>query len=56
VACVSRASSRAGTLRAFEDPDIKAAMARQENIIDPSTPEAARQTFQCDQDRHARSV
>ena len=41
---------------AFNDPEVKAAMAKQENIIHPSTPEAAKQFFQSEQDRYANLV
>lgn len=41
---------------AFADPDVKAAMARQDNVINPSTPEAAAQFFKTEQERYARLV
>jgi tripartite-type tricarboxylate transporter receptor subunit TctC len=41
---------------AFADGDVRAAMARQENIINPSTPEAAAQTMKSEQERYARLV
>jgi tripartite-type tricarboxylate transporter receptor subunit TctC len=41
---------------AFAEPDVKAAMSRQENIINPSTPEAAAQTMKSEQERYARLV
>ena len=41
---------------AFADADVRAAMARQENIINPSTPEAAAQVMKSEQDRYARLV
>jgi tripartite-type tricarboxylate transporter receptor subunit TctC len=41
---------------AFADADVRAAMARQENVIDPSTPEAAAQTVRSEQERYARLV
>jgi tripartite-type tricarboxylate transporter receptor subunit TctC len=41
---------------AFADADVRAAMARQENIINPSTPEAAAQTMKSEQERYARLV
>jgi tripartite-type tricarboxylate transporter receptor subunit TctC len=41
---------------AFAMPEAKEAMAKQENVINPSTPEAAAQTFKSDQDRYARLV
>jgi tripartite-type tricarboxylate transporter receptor subunit TctC len=41
---------------AFADPEVKAAMARQDNFIDPTTPEAAMQFFKTEQERYARLV
>jgi len=41
---------------AFADADVRAAMAKQENIINPSTPEAAAQMMKSEQDRYARLV
>ncbi|HEV7574540.1 MAG TPA: tripartite tricarboxylate transporter substrate binding protein [Caldimonas sp.] len=41
---------------AFADPDVRAAMARQENLISPSTPEAAAQMLKSEQERYARLV
>ena len=41
---------------AFADPEVKAAMAKQDNFISPSTPEAAAQFFRAEQDRYARLV
>lgn len=41
---------------AFADPEVKAAMARQDNFINPSTPEAAAQFFRSEQERYARLV
>ena len=41
---------------AFNDADVKAAMARQDNVIDPTTPEAAAQFFRTEQERYARLV
>ena len=41
---------------AFADPEVKQAMARQDNVIHPSTPEAAAQFFRSEQDRYARLV
>jgi len=41
---------------AFADAEVRAAMARQENLINPSTPEAAAQTLKSEQDRYARLV
>ena len=37
-------------------PEVKAAMAKQDNIIRPSTPEAALQFFKTEQERYARLV
>lgn len=41
---------------AFNDPEVKAAMAKQDNFINPTTPEAAVQFFKSEQDRYARIV
>lgn len=41
---------------AFNDPEVKAAMARQENFINPSTPDAAAKFLKSEQDRYARLV
>jgi len=41
---------------AFNDPEVKAAMARQDNTIHPGTPEAAAQFFKTEQERYARLV
>jgi tripartite-type tricarboxylate transporter receptor subunit TctC len=41
---------------AFADADVRAAMAKQENVINPSTPEAAAQTMRSEQERYARLV
>nr|HET7859398.1 tripartite tricarboxylate transporter substrate binding protein [Caldimonas sp.] len=41
---------------AFADPDVRAAMARQENVIAPTTPEAAAQMLKSEQERYARLV
>jgi tripartite-type tricarboxylate transporter receptor subunit TctC len=41
---------------AFAMPEAKEAMARQENVINPSTPEAAAQFFRSEQERYARLV
>lgn len=41
---------------AFAEPDVRAAMAKQENVIAPSTPEAAAQTLKSEQERYARLV
>jgi tripartite-type tricarboxylate transporter receptor subunit TctC len=41
---------------AYNDPEVKAAMAKQDNFIAPTTPEAAAQFFKTEQDRYARLV
>lgn len=41
---------------AFADPEVKAAMAKQDNVISPSTPEAARQFLKAEQERFAHIV
>lgn len=41
---------------AYRDPEVVAAMARQENFIQPSSPEAAAQFFASEQERYARLV
>ena len=41
---------------AFQDPEVKAAMAKQDNFIDPSTPEAALKFFKSEQERYAKLV
>jgi len=41
---------------AFAEPDVRAAMARQENVIHPTTPEAAAQMLKSEQERYARLV
>ncbi|MBV9891897.1 MAG: tripartite tricarboxylate transporter substrate binding protein [Rhizobacter sp.] len=41
---------------AFADADVRAAMAKQENVIAPSTPEAAAQMLRSEQERYARLV
>jgi len=41
---------------AFNDPEVKAAMARQDNSISPGTPEAAVAFFKTEQERYARLV
>ncbi len=40
----------------FAMPEAREAMARQENVINPSTPEAAAQFFKTEQERYARLV
>lgn len=46
----------AAIVAAFAEPDVRAMMARQENVINPSTPEAAAQMMKSEQDRYARLV
>jgi tripartite-type tricarboxylate transporter receptor subunit TctC len=41
---------------AFNDPEVKAAMAKQDNFISPTSPEAAAQFFKTEQERYARLV
>jgi tripartite-type tricarboxylate transporter receptor subunit TctC len=41
---------------AFNDPEVKAAMARQDNVIAPTTPEAAAAFFKTEHARYARLV
>jgi tripartite-type tricarboxylate transporter receptor subunit TctC len=41
---------------AFNDAEVKAAMAKQDNFINPTTPEAAAQFFRAEQERYARLV
>jgi tripartite-type tricarboxylate transporter receptor subunit TctC len=41
---------------AFAAPDVKAAMAKQENLIHPSTPEAAAQFLKSEQERYAKLI
>jgi tripartite-type tricarboxylate transporter receptor subunit TctC len=41
---------------AFNDPEVKAAMARQNNVIDPSSPEAAAALLRSEQERYGRLV
>ena len=41
---------------AFNDPEVKAAMAKQDNVINPTTPEAAVQFLKTEQERYARIV
>jgi tripartite-type tricarboxylate transporter receptor subunit TctC len=43
-------------VKAFEAPDVKEAMARQDNQIHPSSPEAAAQFFRTGQERYAKLV
>jgi tripartite-type tricarboxylate transporter receptor subunit TctC len=46
----------AAVLATFASPDVKDAMARQENLIHPGTPEAAAQFFRSEQERYAKIV
>lgn len=46
----------AAVVAAFNDSEVRAAMARQDNFINPTTPEAAAQFFKSEQDRYARLV
>lgn len=41
---------------AYNDPEVRAAMAKQENAIHPTTPEAAAEFFRTEQERYARLV
>jgi tripartite-type tricarboxylate transporter receptor subunit TctC len=41
---------------AFNDPEVKAAMTRQDNFINPTTPEAAAKFLKSEQERYARLV
>jgi tripartite-type tricarboxylate transporter receptor subunit TctC len=41
---------------AFASPDVQAAMARQDNLVAPTTPDAAAQYFRTEQQRYARLV
>lgn len=43
-------------LMAFNDPAVKAAMAKQDNFITPTTPQAAATYLRSEQDRYARLV
>lgn len=45
-----------GVVAAFADPEVKAAMLKQDNFIEPTTPEAALQFFRSEQERYARLV
>jgi tripartite-type tricarboxylate transporter receptor subunit TctC len=47
---------REAVVTAFNDAEVKAAMAKQDNLIRPSTPEAALQFFKTEQDRYAKLV
>lgn len=46
----------AAVVAAFNTPETREAMARQENIINPMTPEASAQFFKTEQERYARLV
>ena len=41
---------------AFNDPEVKVAMAKQDNFINPTTPDAAAKFLKAEQDRYARIV
>lgn len=41
---------------AFNDPEVKAAMAKQDNFINPTTPDAAAKFLKSEQNRYARLV
>ena len=41
---------------AFNDPEVKVAMAKQDNVINPTTPDAAARFLKTEQDRYARLV
>jgi tripartite-type tricarboxylate transporter receptor subunit TctC len=47
---------QAGIAAAFATPEVKEAMAKQQNVINPTTPEAAAQFFKSEQARYARLV
>lgn len=47
---------QAGIAAAFALPEVKDAMAKQQNLINPSTPDAAAQFFKSEQGRYARLV
>ena len=46
----------AAFVAAFSSPDVKAAMARQENVIAPTGPEEAARFFASEEDRYAKLV
>lgn len=46
----------AAVTAAFASPEVKEAMAKQENVINPSTPEEAAKFFQTEKDRYAKLV
>jgi tripartite-type tricarboxylate transporter receptor subunit TctC len=41
---------------AFNSPETRDAMARQDNVINPMTPEASAQFFKTEQERYAKLV
>jgi tripartite-type tricarboxylate transporter receptor subunit TctC len=43
-------------IAAFNDPEVKTAMAKQDNVINPTTPDAAARFLKSEQDRYARLV
>ncbi|MFP8779030.1 Bug family tripartite tricarboxylate transporter substrate binding protein [Hydrogenophaga sp. RWCD_12] len=45
-----------GVVAAFNDPEVKAAMAKQDNVINPTTPDVAVKFLKSEQDRYARLV
>lgn len=48
--------SHKALVAAFNDLEVKAAMAKQENFINPTTPDAAAKFLKSEQDRYARLV
>jgi len=46
----------AAVVAAFNTPETKEAMAKQENLIHPMSPEASAQFFKAEQERYARLV
>lgn len=46
----------AAFVAAFNDPEVKLAMNKQDNIIQPTSPEGAAQFFRDEQERYARLV
>lgn len=47
---------RDAIVAAISDPEVKVAMAKQDNFIDPTTPEAALKFFKSEQERYAKLV
>ena len=45
-----------GIVNAFNSPEVKEAMAKQENVVHPTTPEQAAATFRTEQARYAKIV